>query len=184
MSVYTPKWAACCRACPGRECPARDLSLDKHIIAVGIGGCRIAAGNAVLKTTLGSCVAVALYDRLQKLAGLIHVMLPTSARGGGRLTKFADTGIPLLINCMMSKTGSRRSALVAKMFGGAKMFKAFSQAMDIGYSNIEACRSVLKQEGVNVVGGKTGGTQGTQIMFTACDGKVVYRTIGGHDEVY
>lgn len=183
MLGYKPNSSSCCKLCLD-ECSEKNFDKDKYVITVGIGGCRIAKMPCILKTTLGSCIGVALYDKSKKLGGLIHIMLPDSSKSNGRLTKFADTGIPNLINCMVNEHQSQRSSLVVRIFGGAKMFNVFSKALDIGANNTTACINVLKQEGIKIGGGKTGGTKGTQIAFRTSDGKIIYKTIGGKEEVY
>ncbi|MGR3317273.1 MAG: chemotaxis protein CheD [Candidatus Anammoxibacter sp.] len=183
MPGYKPKQSACCKLCLG-ECSERNVVIENDIITIGIGGCRVANALCVLRTTLGSCVGVTLYDKLTKTGGMIHIMLPDSSRSKGRLTRFADTGIPNLVNCMINTHSSSRSSLIAKMFGGAKMFNVFSKELDIGNNNVEACVNALKLQGVKVEGGVTGGTKGTQIKFCVSDGKVIFKTIGGKEEVY
>lgn len=183
MSVYVPKPAFCCNLCLD-ECASNDPVKNSTVITVGIGGCRVAKEPCVIKTTLGSCIGVTLFDKINKIGGLIHIMLPDSSKSKGRITKFADTGIPNLINCMINEHYSQRSALSAKIFGGAKMFNVFSKALDIGTNNTNAVLNVLKQQGIKVEGGKTGGTQGTQIIFRVSDGKILFKTIGGIEEIY
>ncbi len=47
---------------------------------------------------LGSCVGIALYDKQNKIAGLAHIMLPSSKeiKNNENKAKFADTGIQLI----------------------------------------------------------------------------------------
>ena len=184
MPGYKPKPLSCCKLGLD-ECSERNALIDDgDVITLGIGGCRITNTHGVLRTTLGSCVGVTLYDKFTKTGGMIHVMLPDSSRSKGRLTRFADTGIPNLVNCMINEHSSSRSLLTAKIFGGAKMFNVFSKALDVGNNNIEACVNTLKQQGIKIECGITGGTKGTQIKFHVNDGKVVFKTIGGKEEVY
>lgn len=183
MPGYKPKSSSCCKLCLD-DCSDHNPAMDKDVITVGIGGCRVAKPPCILKTTLGSCVGVALYDKSKQLGGLIHIMLPDSSKLNGRLTKFADTGVANLINCMVNEHQSSRSLLVARIFGGAKMFNIFSKVLDIGTNNIDACINALHYERIKIEGGKTGGTQGTQIVFRTNDGKIIFRTIGGKEEVY
>jgi len=44
---------------------------------------------------LGSCVAVAMYDPIAKVGGMVHVLLPDSRGQKTELPgKFANTGVP------------------------------------------------------------------------------------------
>lgn len=181
MPVYIPKHSSHCRLCL-EDCKNPHVEKDSSTLTVGIGGCRIAKIPCVLKTTLGSCIGVTLYDQTKRLGGMIHIMLPRKTSNNGRLTKFADTGIPNLIDCMINQHGSSRSSLIAKIFGGARMFNVFSKALDIGSNNIEATVNILRQQRIRLESNKTGGTKGSQIIFYTSNGRVTYRTIGGKSE--
>ena len=183
MSIHKPTTSSRCKLCLDQYSKL-NVRNPGNVITVGIGGCSVAKASNILRTTLGSCVGVTLYDKSKQLGGLIHIMLPDSSRSNGRLTKFADTGIPNMIYCMISEYGSSRSMLVAKMFGGAKMFNVLSKALDVGYNNAIACRNVLKQQNIRIVSEKTGGTKGTQISFDTSNGQVKFKTIGGREEVF
>ncbi|HET8688023.1 MAG TPA: chemotaxis protein CheD, partial [Methanosarcina sp.] len=51
---------------------------DSGIIVVGIGACALARSPVKIKTFgLGSCVGITLYDRRERIGGLVHTMLPT-----------------------------------------------------------------------------------------------------------
>ena len=93
------------------------------VIYVGIAEMKVAKSPHILTTLgLGSCVGVTIFDPQLQVGGLIHVLLPT--RNGDpteNIAKYADSGIPELINQLISM-GSRRSSLIAKIAGGANMF--------------------------------------------------------------
>lgn len=78
--------------------------MQENLIKVGMADLNVVSQSGVLKTTgLGSCVGVTLYDSRSKVAGMAHVMLPSSeiAREGSlNIAKYADTAIPELISRM------------------------------------------------------------------------------------
>lgn len=160
------------------------MGKDNGVLIIGIGGCRVAKAPYVLKTTLGSCIGVALYDKTKKIGGLIHIMLPKCSKPSMRLTKFADTGIPNLINCMVKEHLINPSTLTARIFGGARMFNIYSNALDIGKNNETFAINILKGQGIKIMQGKTGGTEGSQITFYMEDGRIIYKTIGGKEEEF
>ena len=49
-----------------------------------MGQIAVARNNGVLRTLLGSCLGLALYDRRFKVASLTHIVLPTSFAGQDR----------------------------------------------------------------------------------------------------
>ena len=129
---------------------------------------------------LGSCIGISLYDPQRKIGGLLHIMLPdsTQARASDNPAKFADTGIPLMINDVIALGASRRS-LVAKIAGGAQMF-AFSNATDImkvGNRNAETCKQILKRNGIRVIAENTGGNYGRTVSIDLNNGSYKVKTI-------
>jgi len=152
------------------------------IIKVGMADLRAANHPCVLTTLgLGSCVGIALYDKSTQVAGLAHVMLPSSiqARSNTNLAKFADTAIVKLVE-EMEKLGANTRNITAKIAGGAEMFK-FSQSTDIlkiGQRNVEATLNCLKQLNIPVIAQDTGGSHGRTIELYSDDGRLIVKTIG------
>ena len=46
---------------------------------------------------LGSCIGVCALDPVAHVTGMAHIVLPKSMGGDTTLGKFADTGVPLLL---------------------------------------------------------------------------------------
>jgi len=125
--------------------PSSDLVAEKMVVKMADHA--IGDENTVLATLgLGSCIGIALYDKFSKVGGLVHIMLPENP-GGKKTVKYADTGIPFLIE-EMEAAGAKKRRLSAKIVGGAGMFKSESgdSVMKIGERNIEAVKEVLKNE--------------------------------------
>ncbi len=49
---------------------------SENIVTVGVGDLKIAKSPKIIKTSLGSCMGVVLYDSINKIGGLLHLMLP------------------------------------------------------------------------------------------------------------
>jgi chemotaxis protein CheD len=136
--------------------------------------------NSIRTTGLGSCVGVTLYDSSSKVAGMAHVMLPTSTLAKNddfKNAKYADTALPELLD-MVIKAGGNRSRLVAKMAGGAQMFNftGSSETMRIGPRNVEACKEALKKLGIRLVSEDTGGNIGRTVELFTDTGVFLIRT--------
>ena len=151
------------------------------IIKVGMADLNVAAfPNRIRTTGLGSCVGVVLYDSLNKIGGMAHVMLPDSSLSKGNINeaKYADTAIPRLIQ-QLEKLGAERRFLTAKRVGGAQMF-AFStvnETMKVGLRNVEACKGILNRERIPVVAEDTGGNWGRTIELDSKTGQLSIRTV-------
>ena len=117
-------------------------------MVVGIADMKMAQYEGMLVTyALGSCIGICLYDPGLRLAALVHVMLPLNMETGRRSPmKYADTGIRETLRQMEAR-GARRSRMVAKIAGGARMFEVAGGGSlgNIGQRNIESVHMTLKR---------------------------------------
>lgn len=156
--------------------------IQDNLIKVGMADLNVALKTGVLKTTgLGSCVGLTLYDSRAKVAGMAHVMLPSSdiAREGQiNIHKYADTAIPELIR-RMTELGAIVSRLEAKMAGGAQMFAfgGMNDTMRIGPRNVESCKAKLEEYSIPLLAEDTGGNYGRTIEFNCETGLLVIRSV-------
>jgi chemotaxis protein CheD len=152
-------------------------------IQVGIAEFKVGREPVVIVTLgLGSCVGVTLYDSLNRIGGLLHVMLPRVAdftKGASKPTKFADLGIPLFLKEVL-RMGADRRFLEAKIAGGAQMFSGADKKfqLNIGERNIEAVRETLKALKIKIVAEDVGGTRGRTMMLDTVSGRVVLKMLG------
>lgn len=63
--------------------------------------------DLLIMTTLGSCIAVCLWDRQAKVGGMNHFMLPDNGGGASDSGRYGSFAMELLINEMMKKGASR-----------------------------------------------------------------------------
>ncbi|WP_250278440.1 chemotaxis protein CheD [[Clostridium] colinum] len=150
-------------------------------LIVGMADMNIAKDKGVLITLgLGSCVGIALYDPVAKVAGLAHSMLPDSKeiKNNSNIAKFVDLATIKLTKDMISY-GAQQSRIVAKLAGGAQMF-AFGSThpnMRIGDRNIEAAERMLRRLGIKILAKDVGKTFGRTVELSAEDGKFTIKTI-------
>ena len=140
-------------------------------ITIGIADLNVARPpDALITYALGSCVGICLYDQTAKVAGLSHVLLPSSAQIPGNNTpmKFADTAIPMLM-VKMQALGARPNQLKAKIAGGAQMFAAMGNASiaNIGERNVAAVKATLQRLRIPIVSEDTGSNYGRTLLFDA-----------------
>ncbi|MDR2650332.1 MAG: chemotaxis protein CheD [Clostridiales bacterium] len=151
-------------------------------IIVGMADLNAVKSPGVLTTLgLGSCVGIALYDSVNKIAGLAHIMLPdsTQVQNNSNAAKFADTATIRLIY-QMRRLGARKELLKAKIAGGAQMFDfhATNEALRIGDRNVVASLKFLEVHGIPVIARDTGLNYGRTVELYAEDGKYLIKTIG------
>ena len=135
----------------------------------------------IMTIGLGSCIGIALYDKISKISGLAHIMLPDSTKFKtvSKPLKFADLAIPILLDKMEEK-GCRRTNIVAKIAGGASMFNFSDKSMisDIGKGNAEAVKKVLQKESIPIIAEDTGGNKGRTMILDSNDGCVILKIVG------
>lgn len=141
--------------------------------------------RALLETsTLGSCVAVALYDRVAGVGGLCHAVLDRWDRCPGLdAGQYADTAIPALLAAMLA-LGAQPARVVAHVAGGGNMFPSLPEPVfDIGAWNVAAARETLARLGIPVVAEDVGGSAPRQLTMRVGDGRVEVRYPAGRTGV-
>jgi chemotaxis protein CheD len=152
------------------------------LIKVGMADLNCTISPGILTTLgLGSCVGVCLYDKSNKVSGMVHIMLPNSLqiKNNSNVAKFADTGILKLLEDMQ-KLGANKNKIVSKIAGGSQMFNFndSSDIMRIGFRNVTATKEVLKSLNIPIIAEDTGGSYGRTIELYSETGMLLIKTIG------
>jgi chemotaxis protein CheD len=155
-----------------------------QLINVGIADLKVTQSPNVLRTILGSCVGICLYDPGTRVIGLSHIMLAEQNIAGTNPKKYADAAIPLLIE-EMEKFGVVSSRIKAKIVGGAAMFNMGENSImgDIGRSNVRRVKEVLSTCSIELIAEDTGGDFGRTIDFFSTDFLVKIKTIGRDERI-
>ncbi len=158
-------------------------------LIVGMGEIMVAESPYVLRCVgIGSCIAVAIYDKAVTMGGLAHNMLPQIAESSDKSSpaRYSDAAIVMMIKEMKERNVSVCN-LKAKIFGGANMFSdiiSSDSTMNVGRRNISAVREELMKHGIEIVAEDVGGHVGRSVLFDMRDGSVVVRTINVGEEKY
>ena len=161
------------------------VAMAETMVRMGELAASAVAGDVLVSLGLGSCIGLALVDRRQGVAGLAHVVLPTSGGNAEPGTfKFADHAVPELIDRMLA-AGARRPNLDAVLVGGASMFTVSSASLEVGQRNEAAVRDELDAAHIRVIASETGGTRGRTIRVHVATRRITVREAGGieHDLV-
>lgn len=147
-----------------------------EVHTIGIAGIKVVQHPDKIRTTLGSCIGVAIYDRVAAVGGMAHVMLPSSEGCHGDRGKFADTAVDCLLDDAV-KAGCQKSRLAAKLAGGASMF---GPTMDngLGERNVRAVRERLAKHAIRIVAEDVGGQKGRKMQLDPASGEVQVQCIG------
>ncbi|GFN31871.1 chemotaxis protein CheD [Paenibacillus xylaniclasticus] len=156
--------------------------MQQVTVKVGMADMNIATDGALIRTTgLGSCVGVTLYDSVAGIAGMAHIMLPSSEiakESSFNVAKYADSAVPALI-ARMEEAGASVKRMVAKLAGGAQMFAFASQSdtMRIGPRNIESCKHALQLTSIPIRAEDTGANYGRTIEMDSRTGILTIRSV-------
>jgi chemotaxis protein CheD len=150
--------------------------LKMQIVHVGSGKLKVSGDPEVVLTTESLCpsLAVSMYDPHVRVGGMLHLELPDSsidpANAKHEPGRFADTGIPLLIE-EICRHGAQKPRLETRLTGGATGEITDAAAVNAAKRNYLAVRKTLWKEGViisaAVFGGTASPTTGIQIRTGA-----------------
>jgi len=132
----------------------------------------------IISTVLGSCIAVCLYDEVNRVCGMNHFMLPEKPSNIfiNKEYQFTDTffesnslrygsyAMELLVNSVI-KAGGEKKFLKAKIFGGSNILFHNRESKTIGEQNIEFILAYLKAENIKLISSDIGGIKGRKILF-------------------
>lgn len=149
-------------------------------ITVKIADHAVATGAEQLVTIgLGSCVAIALYNRDAQVGALAHVLLPNTTHWNTAVSvgKFAATAVPAMLQRMRELNANGR--VDARLIGGATMFAPLSStgALSLGTRNVIAARAACFAANIDVVAEDVGGAHGRSVYFDVADGAVLVRAM-------
>jgi chemotaxis protein CheD len=158
--------------------------MDFHLINVGIADYGVSSSPDILRTILGSCVGICIYDSKLKIGGMCHIMLPSIKEQGASLKKYADTAIPMMVN-EMKEQGADAGRMQAKIIGGARMFNVSENSMmgEIGNNNVVKVKEVLDGLAIGIVSEDTGGNYGRTIDFYLDSGMIKIRSMGREEKI-
>ena len=131
-----------------------------------IGG-EFAVGSDVeeiaFKTLLGSCVAIMFYDKVKKIKGMNHFLLPKTSNTNDDM-KYGLYSVEAMLN-EMYKLGCTKGNMVAKISGGADIMQINLSAQSIGFRNVEFAKDFCKSEGFKLISEHTRGEHGRLILL-------------------
>ena len=165
---------------PNLESDSPGLYYDAHF---GMHAAKISPGelyasqrNILIVTVLGSCVSVCLMDRVARIGGMNHFMLPDRTDSRSLVSEPARYGahaMEMLINNLLTM-GARRERLVAKVFGAGRVLPGMS---DVGARNAQFALEYLERERITVVAKDVGGNHARKVYFFVETGRVMVKEI-------
>ncbi|MEL7148343.1 MAG: chemotaxis protein CheD [Bacteroidota bacterium] len=127
----------------------------------------------LVTTVLGSCIAICLFDKVNKIAGINHFMLPYWNGEGLASAKYGNIANDKLLTEML-RMGASRKHVEAKVFGGANQANF---TMNIGARNTEIAMKFLEDQKIPVIAESVKGHLGRKIIFDTSNGVVKMKLI-------
>lgn len=123
----------------------------------------------LLRTVCGSGIVLTLWDRLKKVGGMIHCVLPGTIAGERRDNFHADMAVYSLVKEMIGVCDSS-SYWEAQLFGGASRKRTpENKAVEV----IGEIKGLLQRLKITIVCEDTGGRVGRKIIFDTYSGDII-----------
>ena len=156
------------------------MSKNKIIINVSDAGVSSNTDDFLATYSLGSCIAVSLYDPVIHAGGMLHYQLPASKMDPERAKvdpfMYADSGMNALVG-KMKAMGIKKSRLQVKIAGGASMDTG-PQGFDIGKRNHLAIRKIMWTNGMFIIAEDVGGNMPRNMYLDVATGQVAVKCNG------
>ena len=132
----------------------------------------------LIKTVVGSCIALCVWDSYGQIGGMGHIMLPESnGDQDAPPGKYADTAVKYLISKMINE-GSLLKNMQATCAGGASMFRNHQNKIEpVGIKNYKIVKNELTHFGIPIVTEAVGGTLGRKVLMNCASGKITISTL-------
>ncbi len=153
-------------------------------ITIYIGGYYASKEPAVIKTVLGSCISVCLFENKLKFGGMNHFMLPEmkeweNPEDDYNHTRYGLFAMEVLINEII-KLGGKKENLTAKIFGGGHVLASGStNVLKVPDKNIAFAKKFLSDERIPIVSEDVGGNWPRKVFFFNTENKVLMKKIEG-----
>jgi chemotaxis protein CheD len=139
---------------------------------------------ALIKTVLGSCVSVTLFEPHSRTAAICHGLLPDcGGKGCGdcpEKLRFVTCSIKHILDKMLER-GAVQRTLEVKAFGGGDVLTYRSggpcKKATVGRQNIEAALNIMESLGIKPMTSDLGGDRGRKIFFNTQTGEVLLKKL-------
>jgi chemotaxis protein CheD len=156
---------------------------ERGSIVIGMGEVVVTSSPGTVLTCigLGSCIAVCAYDKVAKLGGMIHIVLPQHHNENPQeYSKYADTGVPLML-AKMIQNGANKDRMIVKIAGGAQMTVSpgLKDTFKTGEKNLVHILAALEKVNVGLSAADVGGNLGRTVKMHIATGLVTVKTVNG-----
>jgi chemotaxis receptor (MCP) glutamine deamidase CheD len=148
------------------------------VVTLYVGGVHASEEPILIKTLVGSCIAVCVYDPVAQVGGMNHFMLPDADERGtpAEATRFGVHAMDCLIAAVMKAGGDRRR-LLAKVFGGAHVLDMPEHEGGVPQQNVAFIRRFLEAEKLPLSANDLGGSSPREVHLFTATGRAFVRRV-------
>lgn len=150
----------------------------KHV--VGVSDMKLSSNteDTIVTFALGSCIAIAIYDSVAKIGGILHYMLPDSSIEKNKAKNnryiFGDTGIPSFFR-EAYHLGAEKRRLKVIMAGGASVLD-INDNFNVGEKNIDIARRLFAKNRIYLSNEDVGGEISRTLYLRMSDGEIWFNS--------
>ncbi len=135
--------------------------------------------------SLGSCIALTVWDPVVRAGGMLHYMLPESSlspeKAKANPAMFADSGVPCLFQAVY-ELGAIKKRMIAKVAGGSQLLDD-NGTFNIGKRNYVMLRKIFWKNGVLIDAEDVGGAVSRTVRLEIATGRVTIKNRAGETEL-
>ena len=146
---------------------------SRSVVSIHIGEYYVTSNPVVIRTFLGSCVAACLFDPVNNIGGMNHILIPGSAKESDTTgtARYSFNSMKQVLDAML-ELGANREKIVAKIFGGASVIPEIPEKDSVGHKIISNVKDFLSEEEIQIVKSDLGGDKSRKVYFHTDNGAV------------
>ncbi len=156
-------------------------------VTIYIGGYHVTKEPTIVKTVLGSCISVCMFETVAKFGGMNHFMLPEvrdMSADDYNSTRYGIFAMEMLINEII-KLGGRKSNIIAKIFGGGHVLAtANPSVLNVADKNINFAKKFLTSEDIPIISEDIGGTAPRKVFFFTTENRVLMKKLASSSKEF
>jgi chemotaxis protein CheD len=143
-------------------------------------------GAGIIRTILGSCVAVTMFHKRSGQSAICHAVMPLCEQNGScsvycaEHSRYTDC-IVRAMSGLFFEQGVKAKEIEVKLFGGSNGLGAAGDPTrsGVGKQNVTQARKALQERDLILKVSDVGGTEGRKLLFDTSTGEVMIKKLTG-----
>lgn len=155
------------------------------VITLNPAELHVSSTPAIIRTVLGSCVAITMFNRRRQIATICYALLSYPEENDLYTANYVENrkyishAIPEMVE-KMREYGILPGEIEVKVFGGSDTLSQYTgqeRNHSVGTLNVKAAMEVLETEGLRLKASDVGGRRGRKILFYTHTGEVLLKPL-------